>query len=427
MRPINRNIPRMYSRDVPLLSATRFLLRQGKQHTMRFVFLTAFVVRIPAWLIISTFFDGHLFGDDQTYLKLVEAYGQNNGALWSDYQSWLWSKSLSFLLPAGTITKIIGFHPFVILFISVLVGSALAALVTFISLKHVSRNIALVVGIAFALMPSQILWSSLILKDSYIALGMALLAVVLYRKRQIGFALYGSSFFMIFLLLLFIQRIRVHTLMVVCIALVLTAIFSRGSHKILRTAFAVSMLALMPWLITGDVGGVTYLETLTGGMEDQRLAGAVGANTAVVDVASTLSPSSTDAPNAPNAPNALNKLYEEAKYLPSGLKVMLLDPTLPQLGNSRSLYLPFVEHLIWYPVLLLAFYGAFKTRKWTDDLLFAGLVFLGSATMWSLAEGNFGTAYRHRTEFVWIVFLFAGIGAHHLLEARKARAARAVV
>jgi hypothetical protein len=177
----------------------------------------------------------------------------------------------------------------------------------------------------------------------------------------------------------------------------------------------------MPWLITGDVGGVTYLETLTGGMEDQRLAGAVGANTAVVDVASTLSPSSTD------APNALNKLYEEAKYLPSGLKVMLLDPTVPQLGNSRSLYLPFAEHLIWYPVLLLAIYGAFKTRKWTDDLLFAGLVFLGSATMWSLTEGNFGTAYRHRTEFVWIVFLFAGIGAHHLLEARKARAARAVV
>jgi hypothetical protein len=403
------------------------VMTYGTRYPVRFVFIAALLVRIPVWLIISAFFDGHLFGDDQTYLKLIEAYGQNSGASWDNYQSVLWSKSLSFLLPAGTVTKIIGFHPFVILFISVLVGSALAALVTFISLKHVSRNIALVIGIAFALMPSQILWSSLILKDSYIALGTALLAVVLYRKRQVDFALYGSSFFMIFLLLLFIQRIRVHTLMVVCIALVLTAIFSGGSHKILRTAFAVSMLALMPWLITGDVGGVTYLETLTGGMEDQRLAGAVGANTAVVDVASTLSPSSTDAPNAPNAPNALNKLYEEAKYLPSGLKVMLLDPTVPQLGNSRSLYLPFAEHLIWYPVLLLAIYGAFKTRKWTDDLLFAGLVFLGSATMWSLTEGNFGTAYRHRTEFVWIVFLFAGIGAHHLLEARKARAARAVV
>ena len=397
------------------------VLTYGTRYPVRFVFIAALLLRIPVWLIISTFFDGHLFGDDQTYLKLIEAYGKVSGASWDEYQSWLWSRSLGFLLPAGLVTKIIGFHPFVILFISVLVGSALAALVTFIALKHVSGKVALAIGIAFALMPSQILWSSLLLKDTYIAVGMALLAVVLYRQRQVGFALYGSSFFMIFLLLLFIQRIRVHTLMVVCIALVLTAIFSRGSHKILRTTFAVSMLVLMPWLINGDVGGVAYIETLTGGMEDQRLAGAVGANTAVVDVASTLSPSSTD------APNALNKLYEEAKYLPSGLKVMLLDPTLPQLGNSRSLYLPFVEHLIWYPVLLLALYGAFKTRKWTDDLLFASFVFLGSATMWSLTEGNFGTAYRHRTEFVWIVFLFAGIGAHHVLEARKARAARAIV
>jgi hypothetical protein len=270
------------------------------------------------------------------------------------------------------------------------------------------------------------------LKDSYIALGGALLALVLYRKKQNGFVFYGSSFFMIFLLLLFIQRIRVHTLMVVCIALVLTALSSSGSHKILRTGFAVSMLALMPWLISGDVGGVAYIKTLTGGMEDQRLAGTVGAKTSVVDTKTSVVDTKTSVVDAtttlsPSSPDPLDRLYEETKYLPSGLKVMLLDPTIPQLGNSRSLYLPFAEHLIWYPVLLLAIYGAFKTRKWTDDLLFAGLVFLGSATMWSLTEGNFGTAYRHRTEFVWIVFLFAGIGAHHLLEARKARAARAVV
>jgi hypothetical protein len=103
---------------------------------------------------------------------------------------------------------------------------------------------------------------------------------------------------------------------------------------------------------------------------------------------------------------------------------MLLDPTIPQLGNSRSLYLPFAEHLIWYPVLLLAFYGALKTRRWTDDLIFAGFLFLGSATMWSLTEGNFGTAYRHRTEFVWIVFLFAGIGIQQVLEDRNRRLSR---
>jgi hypothetical protein len=404
-------------------------LKYGTKYPVRFVFIAALLTRIPVWLIVSAFFDGHLFGDDQMYLKLIEAYGQDTGASWDNYQSVLWSKSLSFLLPAGTITKIIGFHPLVILFISVLVGSALAALVTFIALKHVSGNVALAISIAFALMPSQVLWSSLILKDSYIALGGALLALVLYRKKQNGFVFYGSSFFMIFLLLLFIQRIRVHTLMVVCIALVLTALSSSGSHKILRTGFAVSMLALMPWLISGDVGGVAYIKTLTGGMEDQRLAGTVGAKTSVVDTKTSVVDTKTSVVDAtttlsPSSPDPLDRLYEETKYLPSGLKVMLLDPTIPQLGNSRSLYLPFAEHLIWYPVLLLAFYGALKTRRWTDDLIFAGFLFLGSATMWSLTEGNFGTAYRHRTEFVWIVFLFAGIGIQQVLEDRNRRLSR---
>jgi hypothetical protein len=396
-----------YTSIVPVRFTPKEVKTLVFQHPVSFVFLVAFFIRVPVWLIVSIFFEGHAFGDDLNYLNLVDGYGNGTSANWDEYQTWLWSRSLSFLLPAGLITKVIGFHPLVILFISVLFGSALAALVTYVSQRHVSRILAVGAGIAIALMPSQILWSSLLLKDSYIAVGMALLAVVLHRKIQVGFAFYGSSFLMIFLLLLFIQRIRVHTLMVVCIALVLTALFSSQPRKILRTVFALSMLVIMPWLINGDLGGLGYLEILTEGMEDQRLAGAVGANTAVVDVSTTL------------APSTASRLLDEVKYLPSGLKVMLLDPTSPQLGNSKSLYLPFAEHIIWYPALLLAIYGALKTRKWSDDLLFAGFVLLGSATMWSLTEGNFGTAYRHRTEFVWIVFLFASIGVQNIIKNRR--------
>ena len=35
--------------------------------------------------------------------------------------------------------------------------------------------------------------------------------------------------------------------------------------------------------------------------------------------------------------------------------------------------------------------------------------------MWALVEGNFGTAYRHRGEFVWVAILFAGLGIDRIL------------
>jgi hypothetical protein len=85
------------------------------------------------------------------------------------------------------------------------------------------------------------------------------------------------------------------------------------------------------------------------------------------------------------------------------------------------LYLAFAEHLIWYPALLLCFYGAIRRRKWSADLIFAGLLGVGLCSMWALAEGNFGTAFRHRTEFVWVVFLFAGIGIQQISDDLKKR------
>ena len=40
-------------------------------------------------------------------------------------------------------------------------------------------------------------------------------------------------------------------------------------------------------------------------------------------------------------------------------------------------------------------------------------------TMWSLVDGNFGTAFRHRGEVVWAVVVLAAVGAERLLKRRK--------
>jgi len=87
--------------------------------------------------------------------------------------------------------------------------------------------------------------------------------------------------------------------------------------------------------------------------------------------------------------------------------------------DKAFLALPFVEHLIWYPLLLLAVFGLPEVRRGGADLAYVALVAFGLATMWALVEGNFGTAFRHRGEVVWAVVVLAAVGAERLLKRRK--------
>jgi hypothetical protein len=85
----------------------------------------------------------------------------------------------------------------------------------------------------------------------------------------------------------------------------------------------------------------------------------------------------------------------------------------------------FAEHLIWYPTVLLAMWGLWRLRglrSRSPDLVYVLVTSLGLIAMWALVEGNFGTAYRHRGEFVWAALIFAAIGTEDLLDRRKLRA-----
>jgi len=109
----------------------------------------------------------------------------------------------------------------------------------------------------------------------------------------------------------------------------------------------------------------------------------------------------------------------EIRYLPTGLRVMLLDPLPNHLTRSPNMKYPFAEHLLWYPLLILALIGTVVRRKNpTPELVYTLFVTGGLAIMWGLVEGNFGTAYRHRGELIWGVAVLAGIGLDHLLKTR---------
>ena len=397
--------------------------RLAKEYPVRTIFGVALSLRLLLVLIISLRYGGTLFADDRLYLNMVQTYASGGTGIWDSYYQNLWNVSTSFLLPASFVYRLSFQSTFAILILSAIIGSAIPASVTRLLSKHARTRISFGIGIVLAMMPSQVLWSSLFLKDIYLAIGLIGITFALrYWSSSEKFSGFLQGLTCITLAMFFIQRIRLHSLIVACIALFLSALFLGGRLWLARIACAVALFAIMPSMIGGGYFGSNFAGDLANGMEEQRAVGAIGASTGVVEIPTTtiFSTSSSSSSSSSSSLPRSSPIVEELKYLPSGLKVMLLDPTPGQLSRSRSLYLAFAEHLVWYPALFFCLYGVFRRRKWTADLIFAGFVGIGLCSMWALHEGNFGTAFRHRTEFVWIVFLFAGLGIQQIVEDRKA-------
>jgi hypothetical protein len=99
-------------------------------------------------------------------------------------------------------------------------------------------------------------------------------------------------------------------------------------------------------------------------------------------------------------------------YLPTGLTVIVLRPFPWEAATEPdfSLRLAGLESLLWYPILVLAAIGLVGVRRHLRVLAFPLLVLGATALMYALTEGNLGTAYRHRGEFVWVVALVASLG-----------------
>ncbi len=515
-----------------------------------------------------------------------DIYCQRGG--WSSQKEYVWNSTKSLLLPITILFKLFGPHPIFGQLLVSLSGAIAVAGVAFLISQATSKRTALLFGLIFALYPSQILWSSIVLKDSFICMTLILIAVLFERWETNSIRRWNNCGNVCILLIIttFLCYLRITALVIACIACFIATVWKSTHSRMLRTAATLLILLLLPLLSPGgrgplSAGSVTWsdlagISLLTDGIPDlegRRHLNAQGANTAVVaapeslvlpmdlqcatrtnEETMTLVPDPCGEPGTANqqpssvaqeaslaAQKALtatreaslaaeeaslaaeeaaeeavqealtaaqeaslaareaslaaeeaavaaqeaaksaqeaaeeaslaaeeasfaaektadeaareaslaaqeaavtahevavaahetslmtqttpevtlnNRILEELRHLPVGLRVMLLDPMPSHLNRSTSLRYPFIEHLLWYPILVLALIGLVRNRFPTSTLTYSLLVLLGSAAMWGAVEGNFGAAYRHRTEFAWVAILFAATGFHHLVETR---------
>ena len=461
--------------EVSLTGRARWLKR-ATDHPILTVAIVAFVARLACAVVISKVFGGVLFNDDSTYSGMaravVEGYASTS---WDDYTRGLYNGTATFSLPLTALYWVLGPNQLAGQLLASAFGVASAACVTALALRIVPRQIALGAGLVIALLPSQVLFSSLTLKDAAVwaALAGLGLAVAQANDRR-GWALVGPTV-AIALLLVAVAHLRLHTFVMVAWALAIAAWAGEPAWRTRRAAVALALAFLLPWALGVGPGGYDIVRS-AGNLEDIRLANAVGAVTALVN-RPPLPPSAEQVRAAESqieetetrlrAAQAelermrrrgdetsagtaavdellrlralrqakLDDLNDEARraaspaassddtwvranigYLPKGLGIVVLGPFVWDIDGNSKVVLAATELLVWYPLLVLAAYGLVELRRRRSALVFPVLVGAGVALMYGLAEGNFGTAYRHRGELVWVVALFAALGTARLVD-----------
>ena len=464
---------------MPLVVSVRGLGDVVRRHPVGAVFLVALGCRIVLVLLLHQLVGTEFFGigDDATYSFLAEGMAEGRSPGWDPYARQLYNTTATFTVPLTLIHLAFGSVRIGGPLLAALAGALTAAFVTKVATGITSVRWAVLAGIGVALFPSQVLWSSFTLKDSTVwAVLTALALVVALAARATGRRLLylglGASF-----LLLLVGHLRTHTFVVATWGLALASFFSLRSSRVQRVAGSLLIAVALPWVLGLGPAALTFV--LHQDVEYRRTANAFGAATAFVPDAppedpvelqqrveelerqlalvraATRSASPEPSSPAPGGPSPTDSLaggeeIEELtrqlkdareqlqaapppseedtvlsptlRHLPKGLSVMLFEPYPWQTIDNQRVRLAQLENVFWYPLLALAALGLVQVLRDTRTrTALAFPVFAGGGILlvYALTEGNFGTAYRHRGEFVWVVFLLAAAGLTSLWGRRR--------
>lgn len=349
------------------------------------------------------------------YIDLASQKASGASAQWAPVSGEHYRENSVFLVPLTLLMWVFGPNVLMAqLFVAVL-GAATAGLVTAFSLMVMSRHLALLAGAIVALLPSQVYWSAMTLKEATVWLllvGMTIAVAMVARGdgRRLVWAVT-----LLVVLAVSLGFIRNQTQIVACWSLPIVVAVAELRHsrmKLFLGALAIAVIA--PWIPGWGPGGVNFIFGF-GDLADLRGANAENAETAFVAPRDT-----SGIPDPFSAGGEAGEEGEEGEeevraasleHLPRGVSVMLFEPYPWQRTPTPAVKFAQLENVVWYPVLLLGFVGLVRLRRREPALLFAALFAATITGAYALAFGNFGTAYRHRAEIVWAVAIFAAIGA----------------
>lgn len=396
------------------------------EHPLVAVALLALAVRLALAAAVAVLAGGTLFPDDVQYLRLAGQIADHRTQSWTYYEPQLYERTGTLLWPVVQIFKAFGNVGLLAQLYVVAFGVATAVLTTKLGLSFLSRRGALLAGAFVALLPSQILWSSIVMKDALVWCLLAGLAVLVVEAQSArGWRLAGCGVAAVGALV-GLAYLRFHTLEIALVALLLASLLGPARGRVVRVAGAATILLCLPLAFGLGAGGVTFVSH-PGSLAERRANNAIGANTAVVAPRVPAADPAAAEPAEPASPALPAAESERAPdesilhYAPKGLTVITLRPfpwEAAAADRAAGIRLAGIEALLWYALLALAIIGVTTLRGRLRYMAFPLLAGSATALMYGVTEGNVGTAYRHRGEFVWVVALLAAMGVQRLMQRR---------
>ena len=265
-----------------LLRSARRVWDRAVERPVLWVVLVAAAIRIAAAVALNVFDIWSIAPDADQYLAIAEAKADGRlEEFWLGYGSSLYVSTQSFLAQLSFLFGLFGPYRFIGQLLAVVYGVAAAGLTTAVSVRLVRRPLALAAGLLVALVPSQILFSSVSIRESLVWALLAAAAVVCSRlgptAGRIRIVTGVAALSVLFGLLV---SLRVQTAILALWCMTLALVVVRG-RRLLRIGSAAVLFLLVPLLVGHSPGGVGFLWSSASRLGTVRTYMAMGADTAI--------------------------------------------------------------------------------------------------------------------------------------------------
>ena len=402
------------------------MFQRSVEHPILTVAIIALVTRVIVASATFVLTDGYLVPDEQQYIDLARIVTNGGTA-----DSWFPGRGQYFYEWTFAFTGLIRllFEVFpesrlVGQLVAAVFGSVTAALTVRIALESLSRRAALAAGLLVALLPSQVFWSSMALRESEVWASLALvgLSVALAGRARGLQMLWPLTLAACGLLTL--GFLRDQTLVAAAWAFAIAMSLLPGPQRLRRIVAALLITAVLPWIGGTGVAGWSLVQRAVPSLASTRTNLAINAESAFTATTivgnTTTTAAATTATTVSVESNERTYTYLGRTYVaeesvgsslsafPRGFVATTVRPFPWEATPNLENLLARIENIIWYALYAVGIAGLVHSLRLPRLTLFPFVVTGIVIGIAAVSQGNLGTAFRHRGQVLWAVALLVG-------------------
>ena len=419
------------------------------------VVVASAAARLSIALVLNLFDIWSFAPDASQYLYIAEANVQGHlEESWQGYGASLYEATVPFSGQLSFLFELFGPYRLLGQLLAGFYGVLTAGLTAYLALRLLRPAFALLAGMIVAFLPSQIIFSSVALRESLVWALLAAAAVICSRlgprvgrsSMVIGVAGLAVLFYLL-------ASLRIQTAVIALWCMTLALVAARG-HRRLRCGSAAVLFLVVPLLVGHSPGCMEFMAGSVSRLGMVRTYMAMDAESAIAEVEPLIVGSgATDGGDADAAPlptvegdHALifdrveyvdpfeqtfvldgegravvvhNELSASLSAFPSGLLAVTIRPGPWEAGTSGKRPAGGFESIIWLSLFVFAGVGAWVRRRESHLVALPASLVISLTLAAAVTQGNLGTAFRHRGQILFALSILAVAGLQAGIDHRQ--------